>query len=148
MLDGVAPKLNSDCLTQFLSKISQLVKPGGYIIMTTPLGNYFLNKLPKFSDFENPEVFERKQFGPDAEDHIFLLHFDEMIELARRSNLTILKRELYTNFISIGNAKFRKILPIIPESFVFNFDMLTRKLPAPIALKIHTGMAVLFQRKL
>src|SRR5439155_10644657 len=34
---------------QFLRQVAQLVKPGGHIVMTTPNGGYFLNRLPRFS---------------------------------------------------------------------------------------------------
>ncbi|MEZ4843457.1 MAG: methyltransferase domain-containing protein [Bacteroidia bacterium] len=61
---------------EFLLQISRLVKQGGYIVLTTPLGNYFLNKLPKFSEFENPSIFESVQFKPNSDGHIFLIHYD------------------------------------------------------------------------
>src|ERR1043166_1848550 len=33
---------------EFLRKAASLAKPGGYIVMTTPNGGDFLNRLPKF----------------------------------------------------------------------------------------------------
>ncbi|WP_083389672.1 methyltransferase domain-containing protein [Trichormus sp. NMC-1] len=55
---------------QFLIKIAQMLKPGGYIIMSTPNGEYFRNRLPKFSNFTDTSQFETVQFQPDAEGHI------------------------------------------------------------------------------
>ena len=91
----------------FLTKIATLVKPNGHIIMTTPLGDYFLNKLPKFSKFEDPSVFESIQFKPNSDGHIFLLYLDEFEILAKKAGLTILKTTYYTNFITAGHLKTR-----------------------------------------
>ena len=53
----------------FLNKTSALVKPGGYVVMTTPNGAYFKNSLPKFSDCPDPSVHESVQFKPNADGH-------------------------------------------------------------------------------
>jgi 2-polyprenyl-3-methyl-5-hydroxy-6-metoxy-1,4-benzoquinol methylase len=42
----------------FLAKAAALVRPGGFIVMTTPNGGYFKNKLPKFSVCADPAVFD------------------------------------------------------------------------------------------
>ena len=42
---------------EFLANLAKLLKPGGYIIISTPLGSYFRNNLPKFSEFADPSVF-------------------------------------------------------------------------------------------
>src|SRR5271163_3374633 len=63
---------------EFLLKTAQLVKPGGYIVMTTPNGAYFQNSLPKFSDCTDPSIYEAVQFKPNSDGHIFLLHPQEL----------------------------------------------------------------------
>src|SRR4051794_8364905 len=73
----------------FLAKAATLVRPGGYIVMTTPNGGYFRNRLPKFSDCPDPSAFESIQFKPNADGHIFLLHVDEIEPLARRAGLVV-----------------------------------------------------------
>src|SRR3954464_5143664 len=49
----------------FLAKAAALVRPGGYIVMTTPNGGFFKNRLPKFSDCPDPSAFESIQFKPN-----------------------------------------------------------------------------------
>ena len=72
---------------EFLTKTAELVKPGGYIVLTTPNGAYLRNKLPKFSECPDPSIYEEIQFKPNSDGHIFLLHPDEIQPLAARSGL-------------------------------------------------------------
>jgi len=68
----------------FLKKLSQMVRPGGYVVLTTPNGAYFRNHLPRFSECADPSVFESVQFKPNADGHIFLLWPDEVERLAEQ----------------------------------------------------------------
>ena len=79
---------------EFLAKLAELVKPGGHIIMTTPNGSYFRNRLPRFLDYDDPGRFEAVQFRPNADGHIFLLHCDEVEVLARRAGLRVVDLRL------------------------------------------------------
>ncbi|GHA40352.1 hypothetical protein GCM10007103_22290 [Salinimicrobium marinum] len=130
----------------FLKQTAKLVKPGGYIITTTPLGNYFLNKLPKFTEFNNPEIFENIQFGPNSDDHIFLLHANETKLLAEMANLELISQEIYINFLTNGHIKTHHLLNVLPKSFVNLFEKLTFKLPETIMLKLHNNIAVLYRK--
>ena len=82
---------------EFLKKSAHLVKPGGYIVMTTPNGKYIRNSLPKFSDCKNPGIYEKTQFKPDSDGHIFLLYPDEIVTLAADAGLEIEEVVFVTN---------------------------------------------------
>lgn len=131
---------------EFLMGLSRLLKPGGYIIITTPLGNYFKNDLPKFSEFSDPKIFEEKQFGPNSADHIFLIHLDEVQSLAKKSNLEIISINYYTNFLTNGHIKLNKLLNFIPKQLVFSIEKFTQKLPQSIGKRIHNNFAVLLKK--
>lgn len=131
---------------QFLQKIGTLVKAGGHIIMTTPNGEYFLNTLPKFSECSDPAQFESIQFGPNSDDHIFLLHLDEISQLEQQASLTILETRLFTNPLTNGHIKLERLLKLIPRSFVDYFEKFTCYLPLVVRRRIHVGMAILFTR--
>ncbi|MEO7724718.1 MAG: hypothetical protein ABIU29_08540 [Chthoniobacterales bacterium] len=49
---------------QLLVRAAQLVRPDGYVIMTTPNVTYIRNKLPKFSESSDPAVYQSVQFNP------------------------------------------------------------------------------------
>jgi 2-polyprenyl-6-hydroxyphenyl methylase/3-demethylubiquinone-9 3-methyltransferase len=131
---------------EFLANLAKLLKPGGYIIISTPLGSYFRNNLPKFSEFADPSVFESKQFGPNSEDHIFLFHLDEVDMLAQKSGLKVIKTKYYTNVLTNGHFKLSILLKILPKKIVFAVDELTKKLPVSIGNRLHTSFVVLFQK--
>ena len=122
---------------EFLRKISQMVKPGGHIIMSTPNGEYFRNHLPKFSDCSDPSRFEDIQFKPDADGHIFLVHQKEIETIAQESNLIVEEIKIVNNFLSNGHLKLRAMLKFIPSSWINSFEKLTNLMPFFIKKKLH-----------
>lgn len=131
---------------EFLQKIAKLIRPGGFIIMTTPNGLYFRNTLPRFSDFANPSVFESRQFGPNSEDHIFLLHPDEIYKLGERAGLRVSDFKLYTTPLTAGHMKLRLLFPFIPKRFVEFLEKAARKLPARVSSRVLLQAAALYQK--
>jgi len=131
---------------EFLQKIAQLVKPGGYIVMTTPNGEYIRHNLPKFSECPDPSMFESVQFGPNSDGHIFLLHLEEIEPLVKQAGLKIVETRLFTNSLTNGHLKLEYVLKILPYSWVKAVEKLTSSLPLVWQRKLHKGMAVLMQR--
>jgi 2-polyprenyl-3-methyl-5-hydroxy-6-metoxy-1,4-benzoquinol methylase len=130
----------------FLKKVSQLVKPGGYIVMTTPNGEYFRNTLPKFSECADPSQFESIQFAPNSDGHIFLLHLDEVDQLASHAGLSIVETRLFVNPLTNGHIKLENALKVMPRPWVEQIEGFTESLPWGVQRKLHKGMAVLMQR--
>ncbi|HWA33623.1 MAG TPA: methyltransferase domain-containing protein, partial [Cyclobacteriaceae bacterium] len=131
---------------EFLKKIASLVREGGFIFMSTPLGNYFLNRLPRFSDCADPSQFESMQFKPNSDGHIFLLHLDEIHPLSAGANLEIEEMFIYNNFITSGHIKTHLLLKLIPEKLVRLIEACSQKLPDLIKKRVHTGMAVILRK--
>jgi 2-polyprenyl-6-hydroxyphenyl methylase/3-demethylubiquinone-9 3-methyltransferase len=125
----------------FLLKAAQLLKPGGYIVMTTPNGAYFRNSLPKFSDCPDPSVYEAVQFKPNSDGHVFLLHPDEVRLLASRAGLEVEEIALFTNPLTNGHMKMEGLLRILPRSFINCIEAATQRLPNPVGRKFLIQMA-------
>lgn len=132
---------------QFLREISKFLKPNGHIVMTTPNGEYFLNRLPKFSECQNPSQFEKIQFQPNSDGHIFLLHLDELEPIASQAGLSIVETRIFTNSLTNGHLKTRHLLKLLSKSFVDSLERFTRSLPLFLSKKIHTSLAVLLARQ-
>nr|WP_299727830.1 methyltransferase domain-containing protein [Devosia sp.] len=130
----------------FLAKIAALVMPGGSIVMTTPNGGYFKNRLPKFSNCVDPAVFESMQFKPNADGHIFLLHTDEIEPLARRAGLEVEKIVLFTSPLTAGHVKTEPLLKILPRPIVQVAETVSRSLPSTLKKKALVQMAVRFRK--
>ena len=131
---------------EFLKKAAQLLKPGGYLIMTTPNGAYFRNPLPKFSDCENPAAFEAVQFKPNADGHIFLLHPHEIKTLGARAGLILDKLIIFTNPLTNGHVKTEKLLRILPKSIVMALERLSQRIPRSLAEKILVHLGARFRK--
>jgi 2-polyprenyl-3-methyl-5-hydroxy-6-metoxy-1,4-benzoquinol methylase len=131
----------------FLVKTAQLVRPGGYIVMTTPNGAYFRNTLPKFSNCLDPSVYEAVQFKPNSDGHIFLLHPDEIEPLASRAGLAVEKVTLFTNPLTNGHMKMEVLLRALPRRIVSTIETATQHLPAPMRQKMLLQMAVRFRKR-
>lgn len=130
----------------FLRRTAQMVRPGGYIFMTTPNGGYFLNKLPKFSECADPAIYESVQFKPNADGHIFLLHRDEIEDLASKAGLQLEKCALFTNPLTNGHLKMEMILRVLPKSIIDSIEALTSRLPQAWRNRIFIHMAARFRR--
>ena len=131
---------------EFLAKVAQLIKPGGYIVMTTPNGEYFRNTLPRFSECPDPSVYEAIQFKPDSGGHIFLLHTNEIQDLSSRSGLRVDKLKLFTNSLTNGHMKLSYVLSLLPRSLVESIETLTQRLPPALAARLLVQMAVRLRR--
>jgi 2-polyprenyl-6-hydroxyphenyl methylase/3-demethylubiquinone-9 3-methyltransferase len=131
---------------QLLASTTQLVRPGGYVIMTTPNGAYFRNKLPKFTESSDPAIYESVQFQPDTDGHIFLLHPEEVERLAQQAGLVLEKLLLFTNPLTSGHMKMEFILRRMPKLLVDGIEHLTNRLPPGLTNKLATQLAARFRR--
>lgn len=130
---------------QFLIEVKALVKPGGYIFMSTPLGNYFLNKLPRFSECADPSIYESIQFKPNSDGHIFLLYEDEIQQLAKDTGITIREQRIYNNPLTSGHIGMHHLLKWIPSQWVQKVERFSQRLPRRWKNKLHSNIAVAFQ---
>ena len=131
---------------RFLAKASGLLRPGGYVVMTTPNGEYFRNKLPRFSDCPDPSVYEAVQFRPDSDGHIFLLHTDEILQLAASAGLRVDQVRLFTNSLTNGHIKLGHALKVLPRALVASIEALTQRLPPSWGARLMVHMAARLQK--
>ncbi len=129
---------------EFLRKVAALAREGGHIIMSTPNGAYFKNELPKFSACADPSAFEPAQFKPNADDHIFLLHPEEIVALAESAGLDV-EQVLFTNPLTTGHLGTERLLRVLPRSVVRGVEACTAKLPFRLRRKLLFQTAALLR---
>lgn len=133
---------------EFLSKVAHMVKPGGYVVMSTPNGAYFRNDLPKFSECSDPSQFESVQFAPNADGHVFLLWPEEVKLLAEKTGLKMEKHLMFTNPLTAGHLKTELLLKFIPGKLVWILERLTQFLPSFINKRLSVHSATRFRKPL
>lgn len=126
---------------EFLVNAARLVRPGGYVVVTTPNGAYVRNTLPTFSECPDPSAYESAQFQPDADGHIFLLHPEELASLAARAGLQMDALRLFTNPLTNGYLKLGGLLRLLPRRAVQAIERASQRLPAPIRRRTFLQMA-------
>lgn len=100
----------------FLKKLKSFLSPGGHILLTTPNGAYFHNKLPTYSDIDDFTALEKHQFQPDANGHLFLITGEEMTEIAMSAGLRTREIVLWGTPFITGESGFRHLAPLLPVS--------------------------------
>ena len=132
---------------EFLTRVASLVRPGGHVFMTTPNGGYVRNRLPRFSTFADPSVFEDVQFKPDADGHIFLLHADEIPALAEAAGLEIRDLQLFTNPLTAGHIKLSLLHKVVPKATIMRLEKTSQTvLPGDVARRLLTQLGVWFRK--
>lgn len=130
----------------FLARLASLLPSGGCIVLTTPQGSYFRNRLPRFTGFPNPEVFEGRQFLPDGDGHIFLLHQDEVARLAAQAGLAVERLETLINPLTNGHVKLGWLLPLLPRRLVLALERWSRRWPAAWRRRLHTCLLIVLRK--
>jgi 2-polyprenyl-3-methyl-5-hydroxy-6-metoxy-1,4-benzoquinol methylase len=88
-----------------LRHLKRFLEPRGHILLTTPNGLYFRNRLPTYAAIEDPQALETRQFKPDADGHLFLLTPLELNELAEQAGLQVEEAVLSATPFITGHLK-------------------------------------------
>lgn len=113
-----------------ISKTLEFVKPGGYVVITTPNGSRLKTGLPTFGEFakkEDRKKFEELQFGPDGNNHLFLFTLNEVDSLIPK-NATVVSRE-YVGSTILLNRRTKWVFRIFPRKAFESFIRLLSKVP-------------------
>jgi 2-polyprenyl-3-methyl-5-hydroxy-6-metoxy-1,4-benzoquinol methylase len=85
----------------FLRHLKRFLTRAGHLLLTTPNGSYFRNRLPTYSEIGDASSLEATQFRPDADGHLFLFTSAELRQVAEQTGLRVEHIDLYaTPFIT------------------------------------------------
>jgi 2-polyprenyl-3-methyl-5-hydroxy-6-metoxy-1,4-benzoquinol methylase len=120
---------------EFLQQLKRFLAPGGHILLTTPNGAYFRNKLPTHSQIQDFTAPEKQQFKPDSDGHLFLITPREMENLAQEAGLKVDRLVLWTTPVVTGQARFA-MLSTPPLCWAcYQLERLSQSLPFSIKEK-------------
>lgn len=126
----------------FLKQLKRFVAPSGRILLTTPNGSYFRNKLPTHSMIRDFAALEQDEFKPDADGHLFLITPAEMLDLTSQAGLTVQRFSLWgTPFLTghVGLARMASSSWCRPSHYL---ERLTQKLPFAVQAKVCFSLCV------
>lgn len=99
-------------------RLSELLTPGGKLVMSTPNGKYLKNSLPSFSDLGDPSQWEHMQHTADGDGHFYAYLPIELVEIFENSGLVDVSYNVFeTPFIS-GHMKLRYLHNILPYALL------------------------------
>ncbi len=116
---------------ELLGHLKNFLEPGGRLMLTTPNGSYFRNKLPTYSEVQDFSELETRQFMPDADGHLFLLTPLELCELAASAGLLVERLSVWGTPMLNGHAGFRYLAGRFFVKVAYLTELLTQRLPSP-----------------
>ena len=112
-----------------LKHLKSFLEPGGRLLLTTPNGSYFRNKLPTFAGVKDFAELEAKQFKPDADGHLFLFTPRELSEVAASVGLAVEHLSVWGTPMLTGHALFRLLAGLPLAKAVYRAENLAQRLP-------------------
>ncbi len=126
-----------------LKHLRRFLCPGGRILLTTPNGAYFRNKLPTHSEIEDFEQLETREFKPDSDGHLFLITPAEMRQIAKQAGLEVENMMLWGTPFITGESGFRVLGPI-PLPY-YDLEVLSQNFWESIKERLCNAMTVILR---
>jgi 2-polyprenyl-3-methyl-5-hydroxy-6-metoxy-1,4-benzoquinol methylase len=120
----------------FLSHLAQFLEPSGRLLVTTPNGAYFRNKLPTWSEVTDFDLLEDRQFKPDADGHLFLITPAELSEVAERSGLKVMSMGVWGSPLLTGHCKLSPLSSVWWTLPAYKVETWTQRLPRKLRERV------------
>jgi len=129
---------------QLVNHLKKFLLPGGWLLLTTPNGAYFRSKLPTYSQINDFEKLEARQFQPDADGHLYLYTPSELKTLLEEAGLQDITISLTITPWLSGHMGLR-FLPalVFLAPIYYGLDWLTRQVGERVRVKLCTQMVAL-----
>lgn len=133
---------------EFLAQLRSFLNPGGHILLTTPNGAYFRNRLPTYSQVKDFQALESRQFQPDADGHLYLITPQEMHSIAARAGLEVEKLLIWGTPLISGEAGFRALGPVLSTRSCYRLESFCHAvLPDAVLRRFGNSMSLILAAK-
>ena len=130
---------------KLLAHLKSFLTEDGHILLTTPNGSYFRNKLPTYSGVSDFEQLEALQFKPDADGHLFLLTPQELFDLATSVGLHVARLNVWGTPVLSGHLGLRSLAaPFLLRPGYF-IEQLAQQLPSAGREQVCTGLSAILR---
>lgn len=114
---------------EFTRHLSNWLKPGGRLVMTTPNAEYLKNALPSFSDLGDVQQYVDRQFTADGDGHFFAYRQEELKHIFKEAGLAEVSHRCFETPFMSGHLKVRYAHAFLPPRFLKGLDRLTLLAP-------------------
>lgn len=128
-----------------LIKLKSFLRPAGRILLTTPNGAYFRNKLPTFDEVQDHEALVRRQFKPDADGHLYLLTPEEMGRLGGHAGLSVESYFIWGTPAISGEAGARALAPVLHRRICYECERACYQLPYFLRRRLGNSLMYVFR---
>jgi 2-polyprenyl-3-methyl-5-hydroxy-6-metoxy-1,4-benzoquinol methylase len=130
---------------ELLSHLKSFLEPEGRILLTTPNGSYFRNRLPTYSEVADFDELESRQFMPDADGHLFLLTPQELSDLAVSAGLHVERLNAWGTPMLSGHFGVRRLSRVLTSAAAYNVELLTQRLPSVARERICVALSAILR---
>ncbi|HMF58518.1 MAG TPA: methyltransferase domain-containing protein [Pyrinomonadaceae bacterium] len=130
---------------ELLEHLKNFLEPDGRLLLTTPNGSYFRNKLPTYSEIQDFDELETRQFKPDADGHLFLLTPSELCQLAASAGLLVERLNVWGTPMLSGHAAFRYLAGPSLTKAAYSAELLTQRLPSAKRVRVCAALSAILQ---
>ena len=85
-----------------VAEAARTVRPGGFLVVTTPNGQYLRSRMPLYRPGRADEEWQLRQFGPEGADHLFAFTRESLLQVLRDAGLAVVRTEF------LGSALFSR----------------------------------------
>jgi 2-polyprenyl-3-methyl-5-hydroxy-6-metoxy-1,4-benzoquinol methylase len=128
-----------------LRHLKRFLEAGGHILLTTPNGLYFRNRLPTYAEIEDPSVLEARQFKPDADGHLFLMTTAEMHDIAAQAGLIVEEIVLCATPFITGHCRLSLFRGRSVAHLCYSLEKFCQRLPSALKEKLCFSMSVVLR---
>jgi 2-polyprenyl-3-methyl-5-hydroxy-6-metoxy-1,4-benzoquinol methylase len=129
-----------------LKHLREFVSPEGRILLTTPNGSHFRNKLPTYSQVADFSELEARQFMPDADGHLFLFTPQELSEVVSAAGLRIEQLNCWGSPMLSGHGGLRFLAAPAMARAAYQAEQYAQRLSAGMRAYICTALTAILQR--
>ena len=131
---------------ELLGHLRTFLAPQGRILITTPNGLHFRNKLPTYSDVPDLSKLELRQFMPDADGHLFLFTPQEICDVASTVGLKVERMSVWGMPTLSGHFWMRRLAGRFWIKPAYYFEILAQRLPSAIRQRLCVAMSVILKQ--
>jgi 2-polyprenyl-3-methyl-5-hydroxy-6-metoxy-1,4-benzoquinol methylase len=130
---------------RLIAHLKSFMTEQGRMLLTTPNGSFFRNRLQTYSQVADTFALEERQFLPDADGHLFLITPEEMHSLAASAGLRVERLSVWgTPFLS-GHAGLARLAPLLPMRLSYLAEASCQRLPHPLLNRLGNSISALLR---